>query len=443
MTENNEENNEQNDLIPDDAYSQELGTDLDDDTPDKPKGIALHTKILAGLLIGVISGLIVNWTMGGDDPRVTMIVENFTRPIGQLFLNLLLMIVVPLVFASLVVGVAGIGDIRKLGRIGAKSFVYTLIISAISVGIGLGLANYIKPGERISEDVKVELKKKYGSDADKRVSSAINVGAISAAYAKNSEKMSAKIKELAGKVDTDSQAANEFADKAVAFSKISATFAEDIKKSYAPVDAFEKEVAAITKDADEIAKRTDLLAIEAGKFSSETKELISSVKSARSSVATPLMQIVSTIVPSNVFYSIAGSTPNMLHIMFFALIVGIAITLLPAPVSAPFVGFMEAVFQITAKIIDIIMKFAPYAVACLLFNNIALFGLDLLQSLAWFVFTVLLGLSIHFFGTYSLSIYFLSGMNPLDFFFPQLVSERAHPETYVCHESSSGPEAVQ
>jgi len=259
-------------------------------------------------------------------------------------------------------------------------------------------------------------RKKYGSDADKRVSSAINVGAISAAYAKNSEKMSAKIKELAGKVDTDSQAANEFADKAVAFSKISATFAEDIKKSYAPVDAFEKEVAAITKDADEIAKRTDLLAIEAGKFSSETKELISSVKSARSSVATPLMQIVSTIVPSNVFYSIAGSTPNMLHIMFFALIVGIAITLLPAPVSAPFVGFMEAVFQITAKIIDIIMKFAPYAVACLLFNNIALFGLDLLQSLAWFVFTVLLGLSIHFFGTYSLSIYFLSGMNPLDFF---------------------------
>ena len=218
---------------------------MDDDTPDKPKGIALHTKILAGLLIGVISGLIVNWTMGGDDPRVTMIVENFTRPIGQLFLNLLLMIVVPLVFASLVVGVAGIGDIRKLGRIGAKSFVYTLIISAISVGIGLGLANYIKPGERISEDVKVELKKKYGSDADKRVSRAINVGAISAAYAKNSEKMSAKIKELAGKVDTDSQAANEFADKTVAFSKISATFAEDIKKSYAPVDAFEKEVEAI------------------------------------------------------------------------------------------------------------------------------------------------------------------------------------------------------
>ena len=111
--------------------------------------MALHTKILIGLLVGVIGGLVVNWTLGGDNPNVVWAVENFTRPIGQLFLNLLLMIVVPLVFASLVVGVAGIGDIRKLGRIGAKSFVYTLVISAISVVIGLGLANFIQPGERI------------------------------------------------------------------------------------------------------------------------------------------------------------------------------------------------------------------------------------------------------------------------------------------------------
>src|SRR5215216_3938613 len=62
------------------------------------------------------------------------------------------------------------------------------------------------------------------------------------------------------------------------------------------------------------------------------------------------------------------------------------------------------------------MKFAPYAVACLLFNNIAQFGFDLLQSLAWFVLTVLLGLGLHFFGVYSLSVYFLSRINPLDFF---------------------------
>jgi DAACS family dicarboxylate/amino acid:cation (Na+ or H+) symporter len=106
----------------------------------------------------------------------------------------------------------------------------------------------------------------------------------------------------------------------------------------------------------------------------------------------------------------------MLHIMFFALMIGIAITLLPEPVSAPFVKVMESLFAITSKIIDIIMKFAPYAVACLLFSNIAVFGIDLLQSLAWFVFTVILGLSIHFFGVYSLSVWLLSRLHPIDFF---------------------------
>lgn len=299
--------------IPADDYEQELMTDLDDDTPDKPKGIPLHTKILIGLLVGVTAGLLANWIWGGSDPRVVWTVENITRPVGQLFLNLLLMIVVPLVFSSLVVGVAGIGDIRKLGRIGAKSFAYTLIISAISVIIGLTLANTIKPGERISPETAAALKEEFSSGAS---------------------------------------AATEAQRKAA----------------------------------------------EAAK------------------AETALMQVVKTIVPSNVFNSISSASPNMLHIMFFALIIGIAITLLPSAVSAPFVNVCESLFAITAKIIDIVMKFAPYAVACLLFNNIAQFGLELLQSLGWFVVTVLLGLSLHFFGTYSLSIYFLSRMNPLEFF---------------------------
>jgi len=301
------------DQIPPDDYERELTTDLDDDTPDKPKGMPLHTKILIGLLVGVLSGLAINWTLGGTHPNVVWLVSNITQPVGTVFLNLLLMIVVPLVFASLVVGVAGIGDIRKLGRIGLKSFAYCLIISAISVVIGLGLANTIRPGERISPEIATQLKEKFSK------------GAVTA---------------------TEAQ-----------------------------------------KQAAESAKSDS-----------------------------PLMQAVKTIVPSNVFNSISGASPNMLHIMFFALIVGIAITLLPSPVSAPFVGLMESVFAITSKIIDIIMKFAPYAVACLIFNNIAQFGLDLLQSLAWFVVTVLLGLGLHFFGVYSLSVYFLSRINPLEFF---------------------------
>ena len=301
------------DQVPGDEYERELDTDLDDETADKPSGMALHTKILIGLLVGVVGGLTINWSLGGSDERVVRIVSNVTQPIGTLFLSLLLMIVVPLVFSSLVVGVAGIGDIRKLGRIGLKSFAYCLIISAISVVIGLGLANTIRPGERISPEIAAQLKEKFSKGAS------------------------------------------------------SATEAQ--------------------KQAAESAKSDSAL-----------------------------MQAVKTVVPSNVFNSISATTPNMLHIMFFALIIGIAITLLPAPVSAPFVSLMESLFAITSKIIDIIMKFAPYAVACLIFNNIAQFGLDLLQSLAWFVGTVLLGLGLHFFGVYSLSVYFLSRINPLEFF---------------------------
>jgi len=110
--------------------------------------MALHTRILIGLAVGVIAGVSVNFAFGGEHPRVTWVIENITQPIGQLFLNLLLMIVVPLVFSSLVVGVAGIGDIRKLGRVGLKTFAYTIVISAISVVIGLILANTIKPGTK-------------------------------------------------------------------------------------------------------------------------------------------------------------------------------------------------------------------------------------------------------------------------------------------------------
>ncbi len=310
--------------IPSDQYDREIATDLDDKTPDKPKGMALHTKILIGLLTGIIGGLIANQVWGGDHANVTWTIANITQPVGSLFLNLLLLIVVPLVFSSLVVGVAGIGDIRKLGRIGLKSFAYCLIISAISVVIGLGLANTIRPGERISPEIAAQLKEKFSSGA--------------------------------------------------------ANAAEAQKK------------AAETAKAD-----------------------------------SPLMQVVKTIVPVNLFYSLSGVDvenpaspkkvpPNLLHTMFFALIIGIAITLLPAPVSAPFVSVMESLFAITSKIIDIIMKFAPFAVACLIFNNIAQFGVDLLGSLAWFVATVLLGLGLHFFGVYSLSVWLLSKISPIDFF---------------------------
>lgn len=404
------------DIIPPDDYERELKTDLDDDTPDSPKGIPLHTKILIGLAIGVLGGLLVNWTMGGSDDRVVWLVHNITQPVGTLFLNLLLMIVVPLVFASLIVGIAGIGDIRKLGRIGLKSFGYCLAISGISVLIGLGLANTIRPGERIAPDVATQLKEKFSGGARSSVESAINLAAEADGFAANSQKLAAKIAGISARAETNREQAVEFSRRADEFAAEAKRFSVESKASLDGAGTFLEKANTFAAFADTVAMRTDLLAESAEKFATDTRRFSGSIRRTVAAQEAPLMQAVKTIVPSNVFHSIAGTSPNMLHIMFFALIGGIAITLLPAPVSKPFVDVMDSVFAVTTKIIDIIMKFAPYAVACLLFNNIAQFGLDLLQSLAWFVLTVLLGLSIHFFGVYSLSIWFLSKINPIEFF---------------------------
>lgn len=137
------------------------------------RAIPLHTKILIGLVAGAAVGGTLNSIMGAGAPNLTFIADHITNPIGQLFLRLLLLLVVPLVFSSLVIGVAGLGDLRRVGRIGVKSLVYTLIISAISVIIGLTLANTIKPGKRVSPEVGQQLASRYSKDATDRVNSAI------------------------------------------------------------------------------------------------------------------------------------------------------------------------------------------------------------------------------------------------------------------------------
>ena len=93
--------------------------------------------------------------------------------------------------------------------------------------------------------------------------------------------------------------------------------------------------------------------------------------------------------------------------------IGIAITDSPSCDDAG-AASAERAYEIT-KIIEMIMKFAPYAVAPAFQQHRAVW-LDLLQALGWFVVTVLLGLSLHMFGVYSLSVYFLSRISPLEFF---------------------------
>ncbi|MDI3501594.1 MAG: hypothetical protein PWP22_1365, partial [Thermoanaerobacter sp.] len=112
-------------------------------------GIA--TKIFIALIVGVFVGLLL--TPAPD------VASTYIKPFGELFLNLIRMMVVPLVLSSLIVGTASLGDVKKLGRIGAKTIAYYLLTTALAITIGIILANIIKPGTGITLPVEeVEIK---------------------------------------------------------------------------------------------------------------------------------------------------------------------------------------------------------------------------------------------------------------------------------------------
>lgn len=143
-----------------------------DDIPiRRRKGLPRHTKILFGLVFGLVTGLLVYET-SGEAPWVEWAVRNVAYPIGQIFLRLIFMIVVPLVFSSLVLGVLELGDVRKLGRVGLKTLAYTLLASGISVLIGITLVNFFKPGAGVDPSVRAELSSTFASGSKAAIENA-------------------------------------------------------------------------------------------------------------------------------------------------------------------------------------------------------------------------------------------------------------------------------
>src|SRR5690606_16258598 len=106
-------------------------------TISKRRHVALHTWMLLGFLVGLGAGLAVNLTVGPDTGWVIWMTDNVTGPAGQIFLRLLFMLVLPLLFSALAVGIAEMGDLKVLGRAGWKTLLFTVMISAIAVVIGL------------------------------------------------------------------------------------------------------------------------------------------------------------------------------------------------------------------------------------------------------------------------------------------------------------------
>jgi len=125
----------------------------------------LHTQITIALILGLAAGLLAN--LLGIDPLTNILVA--IEPVGTAWIRLITMVVIPLVFASLIVGTASLGDITKLGRIGGKTVAYYLVTTAIAVSIGLLVSNLIQPGSGMSEAALAGLRSTYGAEGATRV----------------------------------------------------------------------------------------------------------------------------------------------------------------------------------------------------------------------------------------------------------------------------------
>lgn len=118
---------------------------LNSSLPAGRKRMPLHIKVLIGFVLGALLGLAAHF-YAPDAPLVATIVAYGTKPLGQIFLNLLFMLVIPLMFSALVLGVAELGDIASLGRLGWKTLMYTAAVTGMAVAIGLLMVNLIQPG---------------------------------------------------------------------------------------------------------------------------------------------------------------------------------------------------------------------------------------------------------------------------------------------------------
>ncbi|WP_434027353.1 dicarboxylate/amino acid:cation symporter [[Pseudomonas] boreopolis] len=267
------------------------------------KKLPLHWKMGIGFGVGLLLGL-VSYYLAGDAGWVRGVTTWVTTPLSKLFLNLIFMLIVPLLFSALVMGVTEMGDIRALGRIGWKTLGYTVVLSGVAVLLGLVLVNVLKPGAGVDPQLAQQL------------------------LAENAER---------------------------------------------------------------------------------SREIVAS-----SGTQPKGMDMLMSIVPSNVVEA-ASSNGAILSLMFFAVMFGVGMVLAPQDKVDTLRRGIEGVFEISMTLIGLVIRLAPYAVACFMFNLAALFGFDLLVKLGAYVGVVVLALGLHMVVSYGLAVWF-AGRSPLRFF---------------------------
>lgn len=268
----------------------------------------LHWQILIGLILGLIWGLIASIT---GSSQFTI---EYIKPIGTIFVNMLKLIAVPLVLASLVVGVTSLNDVAKLSRMGGKTIAIYLVTTIFAITIGLTVVNIMQPGKSLPEETRMDLQAQYSQD-----------------------------------VDGSSQSVQDFKERG-------------------------------------------------------------------------LMDFFVDIVPQNVVAS-ASENSNMLQVVFVAIILGLGIIQIPKEKGEVLIKFFDSLNDVIIKIVDFIMKTAPYGVFALMAGVIVdLAGddltkaVDLLGALGWYCIAVVIGLILHVFIVYSSLFKMFSNMKLMDFF---------------------------
>ena len=126
------------------------------------KKLALHWKILIGMILGILFGLVMTIVDGGGD-----FVLNWINPFGSIFVKMLKLIAVPLIIASLIKGISDLKDISKLSKMGGRTIAIYIVTTVIAVSIGLVLVNLVKPGNSISDKTRTELVDGYSNKTTK------------------------------------------------------------------------------------------------------------------------------------------------------------------------------------------------------------------------------------------------------------------------------------
>ena len=129
----------------------------------------LHNKIILGLVLGLVLGIVS--VFGG----IGNVITDWIMPFGTIFVKMLKLVAVPLIFVSLVSGISNLRDTSKLSRIGGKTFSIYILTTITAITVALILANLLEPGEYFPEEKTIELKEKYASDANMKISSAEDV----------------------------------------------------------------------------------------------------------------------------------------------------------------------------------------------------------------------------------------------------------------------------